>query len=112
MTDRKNDLASRLNRRVVLQFPARIANGKGGFTKSWTSTPAFAEMLPLRGGEAVEHNLLNAKQLWRVTIRYRPDVTTECRIIHDGRELNIRTSEDIDGRRRELVMTCESGIMT
>ncbi|HEX7852320.1 MAG TPA: phage head closure protein [Sphingobium sp.] len=103
--------SSKYNRRISIEMPVRVANGKGGFTKGWSApVPVWAEMIPLRGHEAVEHNLLKSEQLWRVTIRHRDDITPECRITYRGRPMNIRTSEDPDGRGRELVMTCESGV--
>lgn len=99
-----------LNRRITIQAPARADNGKGGHTKSWADAgDAWAEMIPLRGGEALSQAVLESRQVWKVTIHYRADVTTECRILFEGRPLNIQTAEDPDGRRRWLVMTAESG---
>lgn len=106
-------LASRLNRRVSIEFPTRVPNGQGGYTKGWSApVPVWAEMIPLRGQEAVKHNLSTSAQLWKVTIRFRTDVNSDCRLMLAGAALNIRTCEDPDGRRRELVMTAESGTKT
>lgn len=103
--------AGRLNRRIQIQMPVRAPNGQGGFTKSW-STPRtlHAEMIPLRGQEALQHNLLHSRQLWRVTIRHRPDVSVECRATFKGEAMNITACEDPDGKREQLVMTCETGV--
>lgn len=105
--------AGRLNRRIQIETPTRAPNGSGGFTKGWS--PPFnvwAEMIALRGDEAVQHSILNSTQLWRVTIRYRPNVSEECRAMYNGQPLNIRSCVDPDGQREQLVMTCESGVAT
>lgn len=105
--------AARFNRRVVIQAPDRASDGKGGQIKGWTDvSTVWAEMIPLRGQEAVAHNLLTSGQLWKVTIRYRAGLTVQHRLVLDGVPLNIRTCQDPDGRRKELVMTAESGAKT
>ena len=103
----------RFNRRISIEEPTRTANGAGGYTKGWaaiTDGEVWAEMIPLRGGEALERQVLAATQLWKVTIRWRDDVTVEQRVVFEGRPMNIRAAQDPDGRRFELVMTCEEGV--
>lgn len=103
-------LSKRLNRRIAIELPARTPNGSGGFIKGWSAPrKIWAEMIPLRGGEAVTHALQRSTEIWKVTIRYRPDANTDCRITSRGEILNIRTCVDPDGSRTELVLTCESG---
>lgn len=105
--------AGQLNRRVMLQRETRMSNGQGGYVKDWTDAgEAAAQMIPLRGGEALEQSLLHSVQVWKVTIRFRPDVTTGWRLLFQGAPLNIQTCVDPDGRRRWLVMTCSSGMRT
>ena len=104
---------SQFNRKITLQQPARVSNGKGGFDKSWSSfRDVHAQMIPLRGNEALSDNLLREVQLWKVMIRFIDGVTPDWRILFDGRVLNIRSCEDMDGGRRFLTMTCESGVRT
>jgi SPP1 family predicted phage head-tail adaptor len=105
--------AGRLNRRISIEAPVRSPNGQGGFTKGWAPTfDVWAEMIPLRGEEAVQHNLQTSRQLWKVTIRWRAGINEECRAMFNGKPLNIRTCEDPNGRREQLVMTAESGVST
>jgi len=102
-----------LNRKIMLQRPTRADNAHGGTVTSWSdAAPAWAQMIPLRGGEALQEAVLRDVQMWKVTIRFRGDVTTDWRIMFDGAPLNIRTCADPDGRRAWLVMTCESGVRT
>lgn len=104
----------RPNREVLAEFPLRRPNGQGGNTKYWSDpTPIWAEMQPLRGQNAIEHQLQRARQLWKVTTRWREDLTSECRLVFEGKPLAIiGEPADPDGRRRWLVMTCESGVKT
>lgn len=114
MTDARRGLASRLRGKVTIQSATRSPDGKGGQVKSWLNMAVDlpAEVIALRGQEAVAHNLLSSNQLWKVTIRYRGDVTTDHRLLIAGAPMNIRSCADPDGRRCELVMTAESGVKT
>ena len=104
---------SDLNRKVTLQRPVRADNQHGGATKGWTDAgPVWAQMIPLRGGEALQELVAREVQLWKVTIRFRGDVTPDWRIMFEGAPLNIQSAADPDGRRTWLVMTCESGVRT
>jgi len=100
-----------LNRRIIVQIPTRTPNGRGGFVKGWSDPiPLRAKMVPLRGDEAVQHSLLHKRQIWRVFIRHRPDVSVECKATYQGEALAITSCEDPDGRRERLEMICETGI--
>lgn len=105
--------AADLNRRVTLQSPVRAANGQGGNTKSWQDVlTVWAQMIPLRGAEAMQQNLLEGSQLWKVTIRHRVDINTDWRLMYGTMAVNIRSCQDPDGTREWLVMTGESGVKT
>jgi len=105
--------AGDLNRKIMFQRPARVGNMQGGSVKSWTDAgAAWAQMIPLRGGEALEQSVLRGTQLWKVTVRFRADVSTDWRVLFGEQPLNILTCADPDGRRAWLVMTCESGVRT
>ncbi len=104
----------RLKHLVKLQRPDTIDNGTGGrkpspATNGWAdvATP-WAEIIALRGQEAVRENIERAVQLWRVTIRHRDGVTPKMRLVWGAIVMNITAvapNEQGDG----LVLTCESG---
>lgn len=103
----------KLNRRVMIQAPERVDNGKGGSVKTWANLQeVWAEMIPLRGSEALDQVLKEQKQIWKVTIRHRDDVSPDHRLMFMAKPLNIITAEDPDGTRKWLVMTAESGVRT
>jgi SPP1 family predicted phage head-tail adaptor len=97
------------NRFVVIEAPTFTDNNRGGRTEVWNKIgDAYAEMIPLRGDEALRLSIEQATQLWKVTIRYRTDIDRKHRLNWGGRILDIMAGpEDPDGRGRDLVMTCE-----
>ena len=108
-------LSSRLRERVVIQEPNTVDNQRGGRRTpageaKWrdVATGIAAEVIPLRGGEALSLGVQRATQVYRVTIRKRTDISTAHRLVWNGIVLNIRTAPpSVD--RATLVMTYESG---
>lgn len=108
-------LSSRLRERVSIQESNVVDNGRGGRRTPtgqdpWrdVATDVAAEIIPLRGGEALSIGVERSTQLYRVTIRKRAGVTTAHRLVWLGIPLNIRTAPpSVD--RATIVMTCESG---
>ncbi|WP_341210678.1 head-tail adaptor protein [Sphingomonas paucimobilis] len=104
----------RLKHQMLLQRPDTIDNGTGGrkknpVTDGWADVAKpWAEIIALRGQEAVRENIERAVQLWRVTIRHRDDVTPQMRLVWGAIVMNITAAapnEAGDG----LVLSCESG---
>lgn len=104
----------RLKHQVVLQREDKIDNGAGGrrpnpATGGWIEfAEPWAEIVALRGQEAVRENIERAVQLWRVTIRYRDGVTPKNRLVWGAIVMNITSAAPNDAGDG-LVMTCESG---
>lgn len=109
--------AGRLRERVTVEEKNLVDNGKGGRKRSdngpeWWPVRGIpdlpAEIIPLRGNEAMQEAILRTVQYYRVTIRARPDVLASHRLMWNGTPLNIKAmARSTD--RREIVMTCESG---
>lgn len=121
-------LASRLRQRVIVQEQNTEDNGRGGRRvkpgqDAWRqlTNELPAEIIPLRGGEALSLGVQRSTQLYRVTIRISLDplvpwpLTTAHRLIwrtttrggFGDIPLDIRTCPpSTDGRT--IVMTCES----
>jgi hypothetical protein len=121
-------LASRLRQRVIVQEANVEDNGRGGRRVKpgqapWRNATNLipAEILPLRGGEALSLGVQRSTQLYRVTMRIGLDflypwpITTAHRLVwvtdtnggFGEIPLDIRTCPpSTDGRT--IVMTCES----
>lgn len=111
-------LSSRLRERVTLQEPNLVDNNKGGRRPApgedkWRdlARDVAAEVLPLRGDEALTLGVNRATQLYRVTMRCRAGLVPANRLIWGGMVLNIRTAPPSTDRA-SVVMTCESGVAT
>jgi head-tail adaptor len=104
----------KLKHQVVLQRADKIDNGAGGRRPNpdnggWAEVARpWAEIVALRGQEAVRENIDRAVQLWRVTIRIRDGVTPKHRIMWGTIVMNITSAAPNDAGDG-LVMTCESG---
>lgn len=116
----RRDLASRLTGRVRIEASAKVDNGRGGRTLAPGQDPwrivadrVAAEIIGLRGDEALQNAVLRSKQLWRVTIRARPGLKPTMQLAwHDpllgdliGNVRAITPNETGDA----LVMTVETG---
>ncbi len=107
---------ARYRERLAIQQRNLVDNGRGGRKRpdgddrDWidVASSVAAEVLPLRGSEALENAVLRATQLYRVTIRARAGLTPDLRLFWRGQAMNIKALAWNDDRR-EIVMTCETG---
>ncbi|WP_169833173.1 head-tail adaptor protein [Sphingomonas panacis] len=104
-----------MRHRIDILEPNRVSNGRGGFKTPDGEDPwrllasrVFAEVIALRGDEAVRNSIERSVQLWRVTIRPRAGVAPTHRLVWNGIAMDIKSAApNLAGD--ELVMTCESG---
>lgn len=104
--------AGDLNRKVTIQTPNYTPDGAGGRSLTGWSDVAtvYAQITPVSGGEAFKLGVQNQTQFYRVSLRFREDVTPGNRLMWGTIPLNIRTSADPDGFREELAIMAESGV--
>lgn len=99
-----------LRRRVTLQTKARVADGGGGAAESWQNiATVWARVQPLLRPERLHAEQVQSHGGFRVTIRYRTDLSTHDRVLLDGEALAIKALRDPDDRRRWLELDCEQG---
>ena len=81
----------RLKTSVVIQVRKAGRDGKGARTaEAWaTLDTVWAEVLPLAGREGWDVKQVNADLTHRVVMRYRSDVTAQCRLKVGTAYLNI-----------------------
>lgn len=107
---------------VSIEQPNLIDNGRGGRAAprggpAWTLfEAAYAECLPLRGGEAMSNLVQRSKQLWRVTVDAIPGINTSMRLRWDDPLMgeiiaNIRSAV-VNEERDGIIITAESGVPT
>lgn len=103
--------AGRLRERVAIEKEGqRIPDGQGGWTAPWISHSASvpAEVRPTGGREILRNGQLGEVQSYRVTLRYRHDVTAAMRLVWRGRVLSILNVID-DPARIRTELLCEEG---
>lgn len=105
---RPGDLQDRLS----IQASTSSPQAGGGKIKAWAdiASPIWAKVEPLNGGEAFSQGIARNTQFYRITIRWRGDVTPANRLMWNGMALNIRTCADPDRSRTALLITAESGV--
>ncbi len=105
--------AGALRHLIDLQAPAHTDDSNAGQISAWTSLGTFAaEVLPTGGNKVLEGTIVMGVQGWKVRMRWRSGIDVTHRIVWDGRELAIASIEDPDGRKRELLAFCQSGVPT
>lgn len=111
--------AAKLRTRISLQH--RIENvdtagamGEPGWKEFAQCWARLDQLLGFRRSqtEGVFSDELRAVRSYRVTMRYRDDITETDRIwvLEENRALNILSISDPDNRKRQLNLICESGL--
>lgn len=90
----------------------RTEDDLGGQVVAWaTQFDSWANVAPVRGAEKMEAQQVQSTQTYRITIRYRPNVTTAMRVNWSGKTMNILAVNNPDQRRKYLEMICEEGVV-
>lgn len=101
----------KLRERIAIERPVRTPDGAGGHAASWTEHASlWAEVISLKGTELMLGERGEAREIYRIVVRYRADVTNGMRIRWRGRVLAIRAALDPDGERRWLAMDAEGSM--
>lgn len=97
----------KLDQRVTIQELSET-NNEGSLEQAWVDVDTvFAYVTSQRGGEAFEAARTNAKEIIRVQIRYRSDVTVKHRLEWLGQFYNITAVDRSMHRSGELWLTAE-----
>lgn len=79
----------------------------GDPTYAWVSLGTrWAEVVPLGGGESVRGRYVQAIVSHSVRMRYWSQVTSECRLVHRSRYLNIVRVLNVDERNAMMELLC------
>ncbi len=98
--------AGTLRKQITLQHNTPTTSATGQQSPSWmTYATVWGQVVAETSTEHEVGKKLISVGTWKVTIRYRDDVTAEDRIVWGSRILNIIGSPNPDERRRQLTMT-------
>jgi SPP1 family predicted phage head-tail adaptor len=100
-----------LRERIALQRESRSRDRAGGFVTSWlTVATVWARVSPMSTGERFMRSQMQAAASWRVTIRYRDDLSLSpsgFRVAWRGRAFDVRGIENGDEQQRFLDLACD-----
>jgi SPP1 family predicted phage head-tail adaptor len=93
--------AGQLRDRITIRREANTKNARGGLDRVWETV---ADELPanvtsLNGRESVIGQVLQGISQFQIVVRYRTDLKVSDQVKWQGRELNIHSAEDRDGKR-------------
>lgn len=100
--------AGQLDQRISLQRREQGEDEAGQPFDTWVIVGScWAAVRPLRGREIIAADAVTAVMDVRVTMRYRPDVTTAMRVLHGTETYNITAVVDVNSGNRELELMCK-----
>lgn len=113
-----NELASKMRHRIIIQNQVLTPDGIGGNSVSWANfKTVWAHIDSLSGlsgrGLNAEKNFagrLNEIKPMKITIRYTTGLSTEMRVLFDGRVFNIRSIINLDENNEMLQIYAEEGV--
>jgi SPP1 family predicted phage head-tail adaptor len=102
-----------LKERVTIQQKAVTADGQGGRVTTWGAfATVWAAVVPLTTAERIQAASMGALLTYRVTARYRADVTPAMRLTWvpflstTTKTLEIHGVQAVDGGRQWMQMDC------
>jgi len=101
---------SDLRKRITLQSETPTTDSAGGYALVWTNVlMAWAEIKPTSGQKIFVDGHLEGHITHRVTLRYQSGITTDMRMIYNGRTFNIRAVLNSNESNRTLELLVEEG---
>lgn len=102
--------AGKLRHRIMIEAPTGAQNEFGEPVEGWSLfASVWASREDLTGREAFLAQQAKSEVTSRFRVRYLDGVTGSMRISSDGVLYNIESVQDVDGRRRSLVLLAKRG---
>jgi SPP1 family predicted phage head-tail adaptor len=106
--------AGKLRHLVSFQVPLVEIDSNGDTTQSWEDAfdgqQISAQIEPLSGRELIAAQQVHSQVSTRITVRYRPGIVPEMRLLHRGTVYNIEAViPDPDSGFRHATLMCTSG---
>jgi SPP1 family predicted phage head-tail adaptor len=99
--------AGKLRHRVTVQQPQQQTNSLGEPTLAYVDLfDAWVQIQPLSARELVFAKQLQLDTTHKVYTRWTPDITSDCRLVYNGRILNVIGVTNVDERNHDMVLTC------
>lgn len=96
---------------VQIHTPTETRSASGEPTPTFArAEDVWASVEPLRGQELFLAQQVDAATTIRVRMRYTSTLTTQCRIVHEGRILEVLTILDGEDRNVDLEVMCREDV--
>lgn len=101
--------AGQLDQRVTVERLEEGQDELGQPFSTWTTLyTVWAAVEPLSGREYIAAMSAQSEVTTRISLRYRPGITSADRVNHEGTLYNITSVIDYKSRNRELVLMCKA----
>ena len=101
--------AGQLNQRVTLERLVEGQDAAGQPIESWAPLfTCWAAVEPLTGREYLAAQAAVSEVTAKIRMRFRPWMTAEDRVIHEGTTYGIESVIDVRSENRELVLMCKA----
>lgn len=100
--------ASAIRHRLVLQKAVYARDEIGGTVVMWQDAASlWGSIEPLRGEERFNNQKFEAHRFFKISTRFRADITTSARFRKGERQFLIRSVMNRDEENHTLEMVCE-----
>lgn len=97
--------------RITIKAPTRSQSATGEQSITYyTLATVWASVQPISGREKVQAEQLVAEEAYRVRFWWIKGVTTQCLIVHKGRNLEIFAAMNIDEKNEEYEVLCREAV--
>lgn len=97
-----------LRERIEIQQVATSRDAIGGEVQTWGPLAGvWARVEPMSSSEQWRRQQMQASAAWKITIRWRADVTTKHRVVWGTRVFLVKGVTNSDERKRFLVLACD-----
>lgn len=101
-----------MRHRVTLQRLVEQPDGNVGITPTYEDiATVWADVETVTGLVYFDGRQTEGATSYRITIRYRSDITSEQWVLYDGRRLRIRSVVNLKVRKRFLILDCEEAFL-
>ena len=101
--------AGQLDQRVTVERFTSTEDELGQPIEAWAPLfTCWAAVEPLTGREFIAAQAAQSEVTARIRMRFRPWMTAEDRVIHNGTTYNIVSLVDVRSENRELVLMCKA----
>ena len=101
--------AGQLDQRVTVERFSRTEDELGQPIESWAPLfTCWAAVEPLTGREYLAAQAAVSEVTARIRMRFRPWMTAQDRVIHNGTIYMIESLVDVRSENRELVLMCKA----